>query len=255
MVGSAMTASSLPTAARLVLLLLALVAATLGLTRAFRPPPEEGLQYSCPMHPQVRSGSETACPICGMKLTRRAAEGLPLPVATIEPVRRRVLQQQPRPAAWVEGDGRIASILYRDEIAAGLRGSFHPVQSPATAVPVQQMKTPPADWDTATVRVDFRAEAPRRGALPGTVGWIELPQRTHAALTVPALAILEGSEGPYVLVAGDDASTLERRRVVLGRTDYGVSVVVSGLSEWERVVVRNAFFLEAEQRLSGAQGR
>jgi multidrug efflux pump subunit AcrA (membrane-fusion protein) len=42
---------------------------------------------------------------------------------------------------------------------------------------------------------------------------------------------------------------VERRPVRLGQAPDGLAVVLSGLEENERVVVRGAFFLDAERRL------
>jgi hypothetical protein len=43
----------------------------------------------------------------------------------------------------------------------------------------------------------------------------------------------------------------DRRPVRVGRGFDGVSAIVSGLAVGERVVVSNAFFLDAERRLRG----
>jgi hypothetical protein len=42
-----------------------------------------------------------------------------------------------------------------------------------------------------------------------------------------------------------------RRPVRVGRGFFGVSAILSGLAAGESVVVSNAFFLDAEQRLRG----
>jgi multidrug efflux pump subunit AcrA (membrane-fusion protein) len=68
-------------------------------------------------------------------------------------------------------------------------------------------------------------------------------------LVVPYAAVLESSEGPYVLVASTDGRTLTQRRVEIGRVLGGLAVVLSGLHVQERVLVRSAFFVDAERRL------
>ena len=72
-----------------------------------------------------------------------------------------------------------------------------------------------------------------------------------APLVVPDAAIVRAPEGPYVLVASDDGRMFDRRPVRVGRGFYGVSAIVSGLAAGERVVVSNAFFIDAERRLRG----
>jgi hypothetical protein len=53
-----------------------------------------------------------------------------------------------------------------------------------------------------------------------------------------------------VLVVAD-GGMFNRRPVRVGRGFFGVSAIVSGLAAGERVVVSNAFFLDAERRLRG----
>jgi hypothetical protein len=66
---------------------------------------------------------------------------------------------------------------------------------------------------------------------------------------IPYTAILEGDDGPYALVASGDGRTLSRRRVEIGRVLGGMAIILSGLRLHERVLVRSAFFVDAERRL------
>ena len=101
-----------------------------------------------------------------------------------------------------------------------------------------------------TSDIDFQLESGAPAVASGTVGWLELPDRPREALTIPSAAVLQSAEGPYVLVLQPDrASAFTRRPIQLGRTSSGESVVQAGLLPGERVVVRSAFFLDAEGRL------
>jgi hypothetical protein len=77
---------------------------------------------------------------------------------------------------------------------------------------------------------------------------------------IPAGAVLESPEGPYVLVIGQDQRGASKRPVSIGRTVTGLAAVVGGLALREQVVSANAFFWDAERRLqperpSGSTGR
>jgi multidrug efflux pump subunit AcrA (membrane-fusion protein) len=78
------------------------------------------------------------------------------------------------------------------------------------------------------------------------VRWDEKPRQLSV---VPASAILRSRDGPYVLVDAGDPRALEKRCVELGRIFGTVAVVLAGVHTGERVLVRNAFFFDAERRL------
>jgi multidrug efflux pump subunit AcrA (membrane-fusion protein) len=66
---------------------------------------------------------------------------------------------------------------------------------------------------------------------------------------IPAGAVLESPEGPYVLVIGGDRRSASKRPISVGRTVTGLAAVVGGLALHEQVVSANAFFWDAERRL------
>ena len=217
--------------------------------------PGAGPSYVCPMHPRVTARSPGRCPICGMALEPagvRAAE--PPDPQRFDIARRRVFSQELHAPAWIESDGLVSAILYNDE-AGGLApdepGSFLPASARAARVEVRAAPERPVPWDGATARARFRPVAGASAGPPGAVGWLMLPARTREVLVVPSSAVLDSPRGPYVLGAASDEGEPERRPVVIGKALFGVTTVVSGLREGERIV-RNAFFIDAERRLRGA---
>jgi len=55
-------------------------------------------------------------------------------------------------------------------------------------------------------------------------------------------------------VAATERGPFVSRPVEVGKVFYGVAAVLSGLREGERVVVTDAFFWAAQQRLDGQAG-
>jgi hypothetical protein len=241
---------------------LLLGAATLGCflaVRALHRPPTAApaVAYVCPMHASVSVWGPGDCPICGMALVARAslpapADGSPaLPPGSVDLPRRRVVSNQPTVPARVLPDGTLEAIVYDDDLAVLAKdehGQFRPSAAPSGAVDVVRAPAAPLPWDESTHRVAFLR--PGNGTLvAGTVGWLELPERSRPALVVPATAILQGPEGPAVLAVGQDGEPFRRIPVSVGRSPYGLAMVLSGLRASERVLVRGAFFVDASQHL------
>jgi hypothetical protein len=225
---------------------------------------QEEARWVCPMHPDVTARAPGACPICGMALREAVAAGRGVPHTQAEPAsapridtaRRRTFTQEIAGPAWVEPDGALVALLYDDEIGtltAAERGAFFPAGAPDAAVAVERVAADtPLRWDRSTARVRFRFDAAAPAA-PGTHGWIKLPPRPREVLVIPASALLDAADGPHVLVDQRRADgQLERRAVAVGRSFLGLASVVSGLHDGERVVARNAFFLDVDQRLRAA---
>jgi hypothetical protein len=226
---------------------------------------ESAPRFVCPMHPDVTSAVPGACPICGMDLERVAASA-DRSSATIDPstylnydiMRKRGTGPDTPAPAWVEDDGSVSAILYDDELsglsadstasffAAGARGPQTPLHPNLAAI---------QRWDRSTSRVGFRVDAAavHAGAgeppRPGQVGRVRLTARGSELPLIEYSALLEGSDGPYVMVASADGRTLSKRSVEVGKAFGGMVFVLSGLGPRERVLTRSAFFVDAERRL------
>jgi hypothetical protein len=181
-------------------------------------------------------------------------------------LRKRIFTMDVRAPAWVEDEGTIAAILYKDEVPTLGReeaGAFVADTSAhdggSASVVVRVAPDAPVPWDRATVRLRFRVDAgetPKPPAQPapstqlraGQVGWVRFQAKRREVPMVPAGAVLESGEGPYVLVVSADSRSLVKRPVEIGRTFGGMIAVVSGLRHRERVLLTDTFFLDAERR-------
>jgi hypothetical protein len=271
-------------ALRLLLLSLAAVAATAAIVIAARGPAGHDPvgRYVCPMHPEVRAASPGPCPICGMTLepairddAGNSAVHHQLPGMTdttaVENIRKHKIMdfvrvrsllfdtREIRGPGWVEADRRIAALLYDDQIAAlgaDEPATFSPTQAPTATFTVHRTTEPVVAWDRSTSWVRFQVAAGRGtvsppGPRPGQVGWVELARRSREVLAVPAAAVLQSPEGPYVLAATGAGASIEKRPIEIGETflKQGFAVVLSGLRVHDRIVTRAAFFLDADRRL------
>lgn len=239
------------------------------------------VEYACPMHREVRRAAAGDCPICKMALEQvgRTGAGRPGPVDSadlaavenvrkhniIDFVRRRSLlvpARELRGPASVDPDGAVTALFYRDEIASldqREQGTFTPADAPGVAISVRRLIEPAAPWDSSTARIRFEivpGQAPgvRRSPGSGRTGWVELAPRPRQVLAVPASAVVQSAEGPYVLAWTGVGFTFAKRPIEIGETflKQGFAVVLSGLRANERVVGRATFFVEAERRASEA---
>jgi hypothetical protein len=257
--------SSLVVIGRLILLLLAagavVCAAFLG-REDERAGASSDARWVCPMHPEVTASTAGECPICGMALRLDVAStrGLSPSAAAarsrqyglVDVARRRIFSREVRAPAWLRRDGAVEALVYNDDLAtlaAGERGAFHAAAAPDPGVGVRLATTAPAPWDGSTSVVHFHFDARAPPFRPGAAGWVALPAKAREVLVVPAAAVLQSSDGPYVLAAAAEGSTFTKRPVRIGKVLFSLAVVVSGLREGERIAVKSAFFLDAEQRL------
>ena len=243
----------------------------------------------CPMHPDVTSAAAGVCPICGLVLVKarslprdtaqrredatsedsiaiaqilsRAASGVADNLVGYYPaaLRDHFLRYEAYAPAWIETDVDVAVLLYRDEILAldpAEVVTFSPTMRPGTAVELRLGSARVEAWDASLSLVHFRldagASAPETPR--GTVGWVKFPARPRHMQVIPAGAVLESPEGPYVLVIGGDRHSASKRPVSVGRTVTGLAAVVGGLALREQVVSANAFFWDAERRLQPVRG-
>ena len=236
------------------------------------------VRYACPMHPEVRAGAPGECPICRMALERvghpataatRANAAENADFAAVENIRRHniidfvryrsllVPSRELRGPASVGADGDVTALFYDDEIAAlddAELGTFTPTAAPGIEIPLRRLAGSAERWDRSSARIRFRPVAdragPRRAA--GQAGWVELAPRPRQILAVPASAVVQSPEGPYVLASTGSGFNFEKRPIEIGETflKQGLVVVLSGLRVNERVVGRATFFLEADRRAS-----
>jgi hypothetical protein len=270
---AARRAGALIMLARVVLLLLAAGALTAAGAIALEEPARDApqAQYVCPMHPEVASHKPGSCPVCSMALERPRALAEPPGWLEIDNVRKHKIldvvrvrallfdQRELRGAAWVDADGSIQAVFYRDQadvIASGEPGSFSLTGSPGASVAVRRSQAPALPWGRAMSRVRFELDAEPRASdvallEPNQPGWLELKRKAHSVLAVPASALLQSPEGPYVL-RSLGGFRFERRAVEIGETflRQGFAVVLSGLQAQDRVVAKAAFFLDADRRLT-----
>jgi hypothetical protein len=213
-------------------------------------------EYVCPMHPEVTASEPGLCPICRMELELAHGGGVGRSAYQVyDYVRRRGFGQDLVAPAWVDDDGTVIATLYKDELAAlapDERSTFSPASAPDKRIDVRPTADAPEPWDRSTSRARFHVDAHGSELSPlprGETGWLRMGAQRLAPLVIASAAILEGRDGPYVLVASADGRTLAPRRVEVGRVLGGLAVVLSGLRIQERILVRSAFFVDAERRL------
>jgi hypothetical protein len=257
------SAASRPLVIAFRVLLLVLAAGALATAIIFggaqeRDPSDSAARYVCPMHPEVRATTAGVCPICRMQLEAVAVGGaasLSVKASTYQTydtVRWRGYGPDVRAPAWVEDEGTVTAVLYRDELASrtpGQEAVFFSSSAPAAGIEIHATLDAPQPWDRSTSHVHFRTDGAGDPLRPGEVGWVRLAVRPRGPPVIPYSAILEGADGPYVLVVSTDGRMLTQRGVEIGRVFGGVTAVLSGLRSTERVLIRSAFFLDAERRL------
>lgn len=223
--------------------------------------------YACPMHPEARATVPGTCAICGMALepvSVDSANMLVAPARLVAPspkgnissggqaAEQLLFTAEIRAPAWVEAPGLVMAHVYDDElpwVASESHGSFSLAAVPFTRVDIQRFEGPPVAWDRSTSTVRFQLD-PSADLSMGAVGWVSFPAKPRSALIVPAAGVLEGADGPYVIVLGP-GETYDWRPVRIGKILNRYAFVVSGLRDHERVAVNDAFLLDAERRVHG----
>ena len=158
--------------------------------------------------------------------------------------------------AWVVSEHEVTVRLYPDEaatLAAAERATFAPADSPDTGVRIVRSSDSPRAAGDEGREVSFVVADPRARLRPHDAGWVDFGRRSREVNALPADAVLASARGDIVWEASADGRTLTRRRVQIGRTRVGLSVIESGIDEGARVVTMNASLLEAESRLGGGR--
>ena len=232
-----------------------------------------GQPHACPMHPEVQAGGPDPCAICGMALVPRreqatAARGtLLLPAgqavpaaATSEQTVLNLDRQMSAPALIEDAGGgamRVRALLYNDEaalLAPGQQASFRwlprgeRLGASATVTAVRLTAVPARSWDHSTTELVW--ERVGGAALSAaTRGWLEIALGPRDNMVVPDAAVLVTPEGSHVLVVSGDGRRVVRRPVTTGRSFFGSTTVLGGLTTGDRVIARATALYETERRL------
>ncbi|NLU95512.1 efflux RND transporter periplasmic adaptor subunit [Chitinophaga sp. Ak27] len=96
--------------------------------------------------------------------------------------------------------------------------------------------------DTRSVPVLVTVANPSHALKPGMYATVNFMAPSVLALQIPATALLQGSEAPYVFTVTPDGRYV-KRTVVTGSTQDSMLVITSGLREGDRIVTRGASYL------------
>jgi hypothetical protein len=237
------------------------------------------------MHLEITSESPGDCPICHMALEPAAAlareattaaanvteeaksisRALSLPPEasdlvrySIGLVRGHVLPQEIYAPARAEANGFVMASMYKDEslaLADDESVRFIAASAPSVVLDARRTSDGATPWDRSTVRVRFRLASTAHAPPEGEPGFVVLSHKPRKMLVVPAAAVLESPEGPFLLVYSSADRTFSKRPVEIGKVFSGLAAVVSGVKEREVIVAMNAFFLDAERRLKNETDR
>jgi RND family efflux transporter MFP subunit len=154
--------------------------------------------------------------------------------------------ETPQPGQKLLTIGRIQPVLVAAKVSEEHAGAIH-LQQPATvtfgAFPNdvshgEVVKLDPvADPETRTLRVFVRIPNPDLKLKPGLTAFVRLEQVHPAALAVPSVALVNptGLQESAVFVVGDDLRA-RFRKVKVGAIAEGMTGIVDGLAEGDRVV-------------------
>jgi multidrug efflux system membrane fusion protein len=103
---------------------------------------------------------------------------------------------------------------------------------------------------TGTIRLKAEFPNPKHQLWPGELISVRLLLETrHDGLTVPAPAVQQGPQGSYAYVINPD-NTVTPRQITVAQTEDGQSLIESGLTANERVVVDGQYKLQPGSRVA-----
>ena len=98
------------------------------------------------------------------------------------------------------------------------------------------------DPDTRSVEILIECDNRERLMKPEMYGMVKLSDREASLIRIPTTAILQEEESMYVLVE-EAERTYRKQSIEAGQSEDEKTVVLSGLREGERIVVKGAFYL------------
>ena len=98
------------------------------------------------------------------------------------------------------------------------------------------------DPDTRSVEILIECDNRERLMKPEMYGMVKLSDREASLIRIPTTAILQEEDAMYVLVE-EAERTYRKQPIEAGQSEDGKTVVLSGLREGERIVVKGAFYL------------
>ena len=113
---------------------------------------------------------------------------------------------------------------------------------------------PSAQAESRTLQA--RVELPNRGGRlrPGMYGTVHLDGPTRPVLVVPAEAVIRTGRRAIVMLALD-GGRFQPVEVKTGREDGGLTEILGGLQEGQRIVASGQFLIDSEASLAGLQAR
>ncbi|MDR0815583.1 MAG: efflux RND transporter periplasmic adaptor subunit [Bacteroidales bacterium] len=96
--------------------------------------------------------------------------------------------------------------------------------------------------ETRSVEVIILCDNAERLMKPGLYAGVRLSDRETDLIRIPAEAILQGEDVSYVLVPLNN-NRFVKRKITVGSTEDGKTIVTEGLRQGEQIVVAGAFYL------------
>lgn len=105
-----------------------------------------------------------------------------------------------------------------------------------------------ADQQTKTYELELEVGNDQGALKPGSRVQLQFAEKSAQTLAVPADAVMQGGEGPYVYIANGDSS--EKRAVTAGRIKEGIQEITKGLTGSEQVIISGQHRLKDGERIA-----